>query len=50
MIPRLQTWIEGVTLDPLMVNEKDWKEWIRDFGPRISVSDLLKLTEVFLHT
>ncbi len=33
MIPRLWTSVEGVTIEPSMLSEKSWVEWVGDFGP-----------------
>lgn len=44
MMPRLRTWVEGVTMEPSMVREKVWAERMREFGPMMSISDLLQLS------
>lgn len=44
MIPRLRTWVEGVMVEPSMLREKVWAEWVRCFGPIMSISDLLQLS------
>ena len=38
MIPRLRTWVEGVTMEPSMLRAKVWAERVRELGP---ISDLL---------
>ena len=43
MIPRLQTWVEGVMMEPSMLREKVWAERVRCLGP-ISITDLLQLS------
>jgi len=30
MIPRLRTWVEGVTMEPSMLREKVWAERVRE--------------------
>ena len=44
MIPRLRTWVEGVMVEPSMLREKVWAEWVRCFGPIMSISDLLQMS------
>ena len=38
--------MEGVTFEPLMVGETDWAERVREFGPKMIISDLLQLRSV----
>ena len=44
MIPRLRAWVEGVMVEPSMLREKVWAEWVRCLGPIMSISDLLQLS------
>jgi len=38
MIPRLLTWVEGVTMEPSMLREKVWAERERELGSVIYCS------------
>ena len=49
MMPRLRTWLEGVTVKPSMLSENVWVERVRDFGPMMRISDLLQFQKILLH-
>ena len=36
--------LEGVTMEPSIFKEKVWVERVREFGPMMSISDLLELS------
>lgn len=40
----LQTWVVGVTMEPSMLSENDWVEWVRVLGPMMRIYDLLQLS------
>ena len=44
MIPRLGTWVEGVTMERSILSEKSWVDRVRELGPMMIISDLLQLS------
>ena len=44
MTPRLQIWVEGVTMEPSMLSVKSWVWWVIESRPMIKISDLLQLS------
>ena len=42
MSPRLQTWVEMVTVEPSVLRGTVWVEQVRELGPMTRISDLLQ--------
>lgn len=40
----MRGWVEGVMIEPSILSEEVWVEWVREFGPMMRISDLLQLS------
>ena len=44
MAPRLRICGDACTVEPSMLREKFWFDWMRDLGPMMMISDLSQLS------